>query len=119
MRLFITNNQDMDVSFDVVIMTPAEFNAISNHPYIVSSQFDSIVIDADEDINLEYLKATITKNIVVPRITGDITSKVVNLLATIYMDRAAELQYAFMMNADRLNEIVEELKEQFEWEKFY
>ena len=119
MRLFVTDNPNTEISIDVVVMNSAEFNSISNHPYIVDSEFDSIVIDTNLDINLEYLKAALGTNVIIPRIVGEITSKTINLLMTIYPDKSALLQYNFMLGVDKVKPIIEDMCKSFEWESFY
>lgn len=118
MRLYITDQQDVDISFDTVVMSGTEINDIKCHPYIVSSGFDSIIIDTDAKISLAYVPYLLKISKVIPKIHGELTLQSVGILSALYKERAAELRVLFVRDKDTFYKVVEELRTQFQWDTF-
>ena len=119
MRLLITDNPREEVSFDIIQMSTIEFNNIHNHPFIASTKFDEVVVDLNNKIRLGYLAPLMKTTKVIPRITTELDSYGVSILCEIYRERSAELRYAFMKDKDEFNRIINDMKTQYEWERFY
>ena len=118
MRLYITDTVSDEVSFDVVRITTGEFNEIRNHPYIASMRFDEVIVDITPKIKLGYLIPLMKSTKLIPRI-NEIDSHTITILSELCRDRAAELRYSFIRDKEQCKEIVEKLKEEYGWNKFY
>lgn len=118
MKLVISD-KEVELTLGEVSMSISEFCSILNHPYIVSQDFDCIVVDLDSSIPSGYLSAMIGRTKVIPRINGDITTDIVRLVAELYPEHAAELRFAFIRNKEKLPEIINKLKDDFQWKDFY
>lgn len=118
MRLYVTDTQSDEVSFDVVRISTNEFNQIRNHPYIASMRFDEVIVDISPSIKLGYLIPLMKHTRVIPKI-GEIDSHTITILSEICRDRAAELRYSFIRDKEKCKEIVENLKEEYGWNQFY
>lgn len=120
MKLHITND-DVSASdaMDVVKMTGQEFNAIQSHPYIRSGSFDTAVIDTDAGVRLDYVRELVKHMTVIPKIKGDRVQLSVNLLSTLYQDKAADLKVFSVRDVDKFNELVQSLATEYHWKDFY
>lgn len=119
MRLYVTDEIKKELSFDAVTMTIREFNDIHNHPFIASSKFDEVVVDINSDVKIGYLEPLIKTTKVIPRIVGDITSHTISLLSEIYRDRSAELRFTFIRDKAGIVTLINQMKADYGWERFY
>lgn len=119
MRLLITDEVINEVSFDTEVMTSVEFNNIRSHPFIASSRFDAVVIDLKAKVQWAYIQQLLKSCLVIPKFTNDITSNGVTILCELYKDRAAELRINFIKNKDEFYRIVNDMKLQYDWERYY
>lgn len=119
MRLYITDEQKEDLSFDIITMTTSEFNSIKNHPFISSSKFDEVVIELNENIQLGFIRPLMATTRIIPKIVGDITPHIISILCELYKERAAEIRYTYIRNKDTFGEYLEKMKKEFCWEQFY
>lgn len=119
MKLYITDKQVDNMTFDTMIMSVNEFNDIHAHPFIASSKFDVIVVDLDCNIKLEYLNYLLANNKVIPKYTNELNSYIISALSAIYKDKAAELRYSFIRDREACLRVINNLKNEFEWELYY
>ena len=120
MKLRVTNTDKAeDMSLDTVIMPISEFCDIHSHPYLASAGFDFIVVDLDAEIKPGYLRALLGKYLVIPRIVGDVTQDTVRLLTELYPEYAAKIRYTFIREKGNIGDVITELRNKFEWNKYY
>lgn len=112
-------NKDIDVDLGKVLMSVDEFIDISNHPYIITSGFDALVIDLDPKIPSGILSAVIGRIKIIPRIITEIDTDIIRLLAEIYPDKAAELRFTYIRDKDNIWKVINQIKSDFMWETFY
>lgn len=118
MRLYVTNTA-IEPSFDQVVLSVEEFCDISNHPYIASGSFDIMVIDLEDKIPSNLLKACIGKFKIIPKLTHPVTVDTVRLLAELYREKGAMLRQAWLRNKSSVQGIVDGIAEEFHWADFY
>lgn len=119
MRLLVTDEVNREVSFDTVLMTASEFNCINAHPYIATTNFDAIVLDLRCKIDLTYLQFLFKKTRVIPMVYDNMTSNSVSVLCELFKDRAAEIRITYMRDKEKFKQLVESMKSEYEWNKFY
>ena len=119
MRLIVTDDSNMELGFDTVIMSSSEFNNICSHPYIASSHFDAVVVDLSCKIRLGYLSQVAGITLVVPKVTRELNGNSVSILSELYQERAAELRINFMRDKAKFFEIVTGMEEQYRWKDYY
>lgn len=101
-------DSDSDCKFDVVRVTPCQFSSAEYHPYILSKDWDKIIIDLDSEIKKGLLPFLTTKTNIIPVFDcKSITSKAASLLAEIVPDKAAFIRKAYMSSTkeELLNEV--------------
>lgn len=101
---------------DTMCITPMQFSDKAYHMFIATNTFDKVVIELTDEIPTGYVSQLLTKHKVIP-IVNEVNEKTVVLLAEIYPDKASELRYAWMRNKNKLNEIIESLRENYHWEE--
>lgn len=120
MKLRVTNtDRAEDMTLDTVIMPISEFCDIHSHPYLASAGFDYIVIDLHAEIKPGYLRALLGKYLVIPKIISAVDTDIVRLLAELYPEYAARIRYTFIREKGDVSDIVAELEQKFEWDKYY
>lgn len=119
MRLLITDEVGNETSFDTVIMTGTEFNTIHSHPFIISSNFDAVIVDLRVNINIEYLSYLMKDVIVIPKVIGEISPHAVTILCELYKDKSAELRITYLRDREAFNKIVATMRKQYDWDSFY
>lgn len=118
MILRITNESADDMSLNQQVMSIAEFKDIHNHPWLVTSKFEAVVIDLVEDIPNGYLRNLLGVHFIVPKIIGPVTIHTVRLLNELYPEQAAKLMFTFMRDKDKLDSLLKEMSDQFSWDKY-
>lgn len=113
------SDKERELALGDIQLTVEEFINIKNHPYIITSQIDTAVIDLDERIPSDVLKVILGKIKIIPVVPEEITSKIVQHLVTLYPEKAAILRHKFFMNKGGLEEEINSLKELYNWESFY
>lgn len=119
MKLYVTNDESQSDSLDMVKLSGAEFNAIQSHPYIRSGLFDTVVIDTNAGARLDYVRNLVKYMTVVPRMCGDKITLSVNLLSTLYPDKASDLRVFSVRDESKFNELIDELAKEYHWFDFY
>ncbi len=119
MRVIVSERDDMDISFDTVVISPAEFNNVRCHLFIISNGFDEVVVELTDKITLGKLRPLMSRVKVVPKIVGDINSHTISLLCELYPDKSAELRYTMMRNPEKVYDIVKSMENQFHWSESY
>lgn len=118
MILRITNESANDVSLNQQVMSIAEFKDIHNHPWLVTSKFEAIVIDLVDDIPNGYLRNLLGVHFIVPKIVGPINIHTVRLLNELYPEQSAKLMFTFMRDKDKLQPLLDDMNKQFGWDKY-
>lgn len=119
MRLFVTETPVEDVSFDMVNMSVAEFNNVSCHLFIVSQDFDEVVIELSDKVNLGMIRPLMSRTKVIPKVPADMTSHIISLLCEMYPEKSAELRYAFIRDKSKANTVVTDMCKENGWAQFY
>ena len=119
MKLIVTDNGKFIPDLEYAVMPVAEFNRISNHPFIASSNFECIILDLNSQLEIKYIQAVVANNIVIPLLGDTIDSRVIGMLSEIYKDRAAELRYTFIRDRANINNFINEMRKQYRWDDFY
>lgn len=122
MVLFITDNKNIEEDFDTVVMGSTEFNFIEAHPYIASSNFSKIYLDLSCPVNPKWAGVLNSKAIITPVSGGEITEKVIVLLAHLYQDDGSALRYYYIKDKAQLGKILVTLAEKYGWrsmDEFY
>ena len=119
MRLLITDEVGNETSFDTVLMTSIEFNTIHSHPFIISSNFDVVIVDLRVNVDIEYLSYLMKNVIVIPKVIGDISPHAVAILCELYKDKSAELRITYMRDKQAFNNLIASMRKQYDWDSFY
>ena len=118
MILRITNDSIEEVSLNQQVMTIAEFKDIHNHPWLVTQNFDAVVVDLDSEIPTGYLRRLLGRYIVIPKVPEECTSTIVRLLGDLYPEYQARLMFTFLKDKTQFKLLLEELAETHNWEKY-
>lgn len=118
MRLHVTDNPPEDKSFDVVYITPVEFNHLRNHLFIASSKFDEVLVEVSPKIKIGTLIPMIGATKIIPLIT-EVNNHTVSLLSELCRDKAAQLRFTYIRDKEACKELVNEIIDEYGWRKFY
>lgn len=119
MRLLVTDCPSDDISLGVMQMSSAEFNDVRCHLFILSHDFDEVVVDLTDKVQLGLLPKLAGRTKVIPKVEGDPSSHVISLLCELYPEQSARLRYEFMRNRAGVVDIVDELRRDNHWSDFY
>lgn len=119
MRLLVANTPVEDASFDLMQMTVGEFNNPACHLFILSHDFNEVIVELSDDVHLGMLKPLMSRTKVIPKIDGEITSHIISLLCELYPEKSAAMRYAFIRNREDLVALVGQMREEGKWEEFY
>lgn len=121
MKLYITDNTDIEVSIDTTVIGSTEFNSVQSHPYIRTAGFSVVLVDiTNNKIKFPYVQGVMQFASVVPYYSGgEISEFGISILCELYKDRAAELRYYSFVDMNKFEEIVLKLKEDYQWELYY
>lgn len=119
MRLLVTDEPKDDLGFDVIQMSTAEFNDKRCHLFIASHDFDAIVIELSDKLQLNRIKPVMGTTCIIPKIPAELTSHTISILCEIYPEMAAKLRYTFIRDKNGIAKLLEDMKTQFHWDDFY
>lgn len=119
MRLYVTDTNVEDINIGTVIMSQQEFNCIKSQPFIASSKFDEVVLEVTDSTDIEVVRNLRKVTKVIPKFPEEITSHMVTVLGELYKERAAEIRFTYMRSKDEFTALVNKMKEEYCWEKFY
>lgn len=119
MKLVITTDEGLDDNFDTVIMSPVEFNSLYAHPYIATSGFDEVQIDLTDKIEAAYLSYVSKVTLIRPIYHNfDLSMNAITALSYLYPDKKIALRhYAMTNDKEKLNALLQELADTYEWRK--
>lgn len=119
MRLIVSERADMDVSFDTVVVSPAEFNNPKCHLFIISNNFDEVVVELSDKVGLGKLRPLMSRVKVFPKVVGEVNSHAISLLCELYPDKSAELRYTMIRDPEGIAKIIESMEKEFHWADYY
>ena len=118
MRLVVSEKGD-DVSFDTIVVSPIEFNNITCHLYILSNDFDEVIVELSDKVSLGKMKPLMQRTKVIPKIVDHVNSHTISLLCELYPERSAELRYALIRNPESIDDKIRLMGEELGWTQFY
>lgn len=119
MRLIVTERQDMDVSFDTVVISPAEFNCPKCHLYIISNEFDDVVVELSDKVSLGKIRPLMSRVRVTPKVPEQVNSHTISLLCEMYPDKSAELRYTMIREPGKISSVIESMGRELHWSEHY
>ena len=120
MKLYISDNPNIDITFDSVIMPSYEFNDVRCHPYIVGTGFDVAVVDiCNCKVKIPYIERLMTILPVIPIITDELNDDGISILSALYKDKAAALRMNYLNDDPDLDNVIKELSDKYKWKEFY
>ncbi len=114
MRLIVTETNE-EHPIDVVTATPHEFNGIALHLYMLSNNFDEVIVELSDWIQLGKIRPLMSHTRVIPKIPEKVTSHTISLLTEMYPEKAAELRYTFMRDPSHIKEKIDEIGKTLNW----
>lgn len=119
MRLLVTENMTDDVSLGVMQITPTQLNDVKTHLFIISHDFDTVVVELTDKLQLGVLKKLVTRTKVIPIVGNNPSSHIISLICELYPEESAKLRYQFMRDRAGIDMVVDEIRKANCWEEFY
>lgn len=117
--LLRVTDKERELMLGEILLTVDEFVNIRNHPYLVNAQIDTAVIDLDDRVPSDVLKAMLGKIRIIPVIPEDITAKIVQHLVVLYPEKAPVLRHKYFMDKGELSSEIYALRKTYDWDSFY
>lgn len=118
MKLIVSSDSTLMETFDTVVMDPIDFNHMFVHPYIATAGFTEVQIDLRDKISPAYVERLTRATLIRPIYKDfDLSQDAIILLSYIYPDKGAALRFNMIKDKEKLQSILKELAESFEWRK--
>lgn len=117
--LLRVTDKERELMLGEIRLTVEEFINIRNHPSLANAQIDTAVIDLDDRVPSDVLKAMLGKVRIIPVLPEEISAKIVQHLVVLYPERAPILRHKYFMNKGELATEIESLRKAYDWDSFY